>query len=53
MHQPTLFDAGDALLADDERGRIACTPNLVRLQPGPGLSPFRGFRLFILAVKDE
>jgi alkylated DNA repair dioxygenase AlkB len=29
MEQPTLFDAGGALLADDDRGRIAYTPNLV------------------------
>jgi alkylated DNA repair dioxygenase AlkB len=32
MHQPTLFDASNALLVDDERGRIAYTPNLVDAQ---------------------
>jgi alkylated DNA repair dioxygenase AlkB len=29
MHQPTLFDAGDALLVDDGRGRIVYTPSIV------------------------
>jgi alkylated DNA repair dioxygenase AlkB len=29
MSQPTLFDSSDALLADDERGRIVYTPGIV------------------------
>jgi len=29
MSQPTLFDSSDALLADDERGRIVYTPGVV------------------------
>jgi len=29
MTQPTLFDSSDALLADDERGRIVYTPGVV------------------------
>src|SRR5947207_7802241 len=29
MHQATLFESGDTLLADDERGRIAYTPQFV------------------------
>jgi alkylated DNA repair dioxygenase AlkB len=29
MSQPTLFESSDAILADDERGRIAYTPGFV------------------------